>query len=59
MLSKKKVPRLLARLDKLQEELRWAEKFIENARNVQSDLDTLMIDLKYDYQVEEFMARRF
>jgi hypothetical protein len=55
----KTIEQIQEKLDKLQEELRWAEKFIENARNVQSDLDTLMIDLKYDYQVEEFMARRF
>jgi hypothetical protein len=55
----KTIEQIQEKLNQLQEELRWAQRFIENAKNVRSDLDTLMIDLKYDYQVEEFMARRF
>jgi hypothetical protein len=52
------IEQIQEKMIKLQEELRYAEKFMDNARSALSDLDTLMIDLKYDYQVEQFMSRR-
>lgn len=52
------IEQIQEKLYAMQEKNRIIEKYHHDVILLQSEIDTLLIDIKYDFQVEQFLAAR-
>ncbi len=54
----KTIEQIQEKLYEMQDKNKIMEKLQRDILRLQSEIDTLIIDIKYDFQVEKFMAAR-
>lgn len=52
------IEQIQQKIYELQEKNRMIEKYHRDVMSIQSEIDTLLIDIKYDFQIEQFLAAR-
>jgi 2-C-methyl-D-erythritol 4-phosphate cytidylyltransferase len=52
------IQQIQQKIYELQEKNRIIEKYHREVMLIQSDIDTLLIDLKYDFKIEQFIFKR-
>lgn len=54
----KTIEQIQQKLYEMQEKNKTMERLQRDVLRLQSEIDTLIIDVKYDFQVEQFLATR-